>query len=62
VAATLKVAVCPTLTFRLAGCAVMDGGTFTVSVAELLVTLETLLVTVTVKLAELSEAVVAGVV
>ena len=40
----------------------MDGGTFTVNVAALLVTLETLLVTVTVNCALLSEAAVAGVV
>jgi hypothetical protein len=61
VAATLNVAVCPTLTVLLAGCAVMDGGTFTVKVAAILVTLETLFVTVTVNFAALSEAIVAGV-
>ena len=39
----------------------MDGGTLTVNVAALLVTLETLLLTVTMKLALLSKASVAGV-
>ena len=62
VAATVKVAVWPAVTVWLAGCVVMDGATFTVSVAALLVTLPALFVTVTVNWAPLSEAVVAGVV
>src|ERR1700691_3935897 len=40
----------------------MDGGTFTVKVAALLVALETLLVTITMNCALLSEAAAAGVV
>jgi hypothetical protein len=53
------------LTFWLLGCVVMDGaltGVFTVRVAALLFALDTLLVTVTVNVALLSEAEVAGVV
>ena len=61
-AATLNVAVCPALMVRLAGCVVMDGGAFTVNVAVLLVALETLLVTVTVNFALVSEAAADGVV
>lgn len=60
-AVTEKVAVCPTLTVLLIGCVVIEGGTFTVSVAALLVMLF-VPVTVTVKRAPLSEATVAGVV
>jgi hypothetical protein len=61
-AVTLNVAVCPTDTVWLAGCFEIVGGTLTVSVAALLVALETLLLTVTVNCALLSAAVVAGVV
>ena len=50
------------MTVRLAGCVVTVGGTFTVKIAALLVTLPTLLLIVTVNWALLSEAVVAGVV
>ena len=62
VAATVKAALWPAVTAWLAGCVVMDGATFTVSVAALLVTLPALLVTVVVNTAPLSEAAVAGVV
>ena len=44
------------------GCVVMDGGTSTVSVAALLVTLPKPLVATTVKAAPLSEELVGGVV
>ena len=60
-AVTLKVAVCPAVTVLLAGWDEMFGGTLTVSVAARLVTLPTLLETVTVNCAPLSEAVVAAV-
>jgi hypothetical protein len=62
VAVTENVAVCPVKTVLLAGCAVIEGGAFTVRVAPLLVTLPDVPVTVTVKTAPLSEATVAGVV
>ena len=64
-AVTLKVAVCPTVTVALTGCAVMLGATaavVTVSVAALLVTLPALLLTTTLNCAPLSALVVAGVV
>ena len=61
-AATENVAVCPEVTVRLAGCVVIAGGLSTVSVAALLVTLDTGLVTITRKAAPLSVLVVAGVV
>ena len=60
-AATEKVAVWPVKTLLLAGCAVIEGGAFTVRVAPLLVTLPDVPVTVTVNTAPLSEATVAGV-
>ena len=65
VAVTVKVAVCPAVTFLLSGCVVIDGATgaaVTVRVALLLVTLPTESLTVTVNDAPLSEFVVAGVV
>ena len=62
VATTVNVAVWPAVTVWLAGCVVMDGATFTVSVAALLVTLPVLFVTVTVNWAPLSDDVVTGVV
>jgi hypothetical protein len=61
----LKVAVCPTVTVWLAGCAVIVGVTaaaFTVSVAAALVTVPALLLTTTANCAPLSEFVVAAVV
>jgi hypothetical protein len=58
----VKVAVCPAVTVWLAGCVVIAGGRFTVSAAALLFALPTLLVTVTLNEAPLSEATVAGVV
>lgn len=61
-AVTVKVAVCPALTVWLTGCAVMDGGAFTVNMAALLVMLPVLPVTVTVNEAPLSEPAVTGVV
>ena len=61
-AVTVNVAVCPAMTVLLAGCVVTLGGTFTVSVAALLVTLPALPVTVTVNKVPVSEDVVAGVV
>ena len=62
VAATLKVAVCPRVTARLAGCVERTGGKLTVRTAAALVTLETLFVTFTVNCAALSAEVVAAVV
>jgi hypothetical protein len=62
VALTENVAVWPAITLLLTGCAVMDGGAFTVKVAALLVTLPEPLVTATVNVAPLSEAAAAGVV
>jgi len=62
VAVTENVAVCPVNTLLLAGCAVIEGAAFTVNVAPLLVTFPEVPVTVTVKTAPLSDAVVAGVV
>lgn len=62
VAVTEKIAGCPGKTLLLAGCAMIEGAAFTVSVAPLLVTLPEVPVTVTVNTAPLSEAVVAGVV
>ena len=50
------------MTVWLAGWVVIDGGTLTVSVAALLVTLPAPLVTVTVNVEPLSPATVAGVV
>jgi len=61
-AVTEKVAVCPAVTVWLAGCVVIAGGTLTVRVAALLVTLPTELLTTTLNCAPLSAAVVAGVV
>jgi hypothetical protein len=61
-AVTENVAVCPAVTVWLAGCVVIEGGTLTVRVAALLVTLPTELVTTTLNCAPLSVAVVAGVV
>jgi hypothetical protein len=64
-AVTEKVAVWPAVTVRLTGCAVIEGATgagLTVSVAALLVTLPTELVTTTVNCAPLSDVDVAGVV
>jgi len=63
-AVTAKVAVCPAVTVRLAGCVVMVGPTgadVTVSVAALLLTEPVVSLTTTVNDAPLSEAVVAGV-
>jgi hypothetical protein len=62
VAVTENVAVCPVNTLLLAGCAVIEGGAFTVRVAPTLVTLPEVPVMVTVKTAPLSAVVVAGVV
>jgi hypothetical protein len=65
VATTLKDAVCPEVTVRLAGSVVIEGATaagFTVSVAALLVTLPAELLTTTVNCAPLSELLVGGVV
>jgi hypothetical protein len=65
IAATVKVAVWPAVTVWLAGCVVIDGATgaaLTVSIATLLVTLPTKLLSTTVNCAPLSAAVVAGVV
>ena len=62
---TLKVAVCPAATVKLAGCVVIAGataGAFTVRTAALLVTLPALLVTVTVNCALLLATTSAGVV
>jgi hypothetical protein len=61
-AVTLKVAVCPTATVWFAGWAVMTGTAVTVKVAELLVTVPTELLTVTVKIEPLSPLTVDGVV
>jgi hypothetical protein len=61
----VKAAVCPAVTVWFAGCVVIVGVTelaLTVSVAALLVTLPTVLLTTTVNCAPLSELVVAGVV
>ena len=60
-AATLKAAVCPGFTVWLEGWVVMDGATgaaFTVSVAELLVTVPAALLTTQRKVAPLSLAAV----
>src|SRR5512133_3100100 len=62
VAATVNVAVSPSVTEEFAGCVVMAGGTFTVRVALLLVTLPFLLDTTTRNVAASSAPVVAGVV
>jgi hypothetical protein len=65
VAATENEAVWPAVTDWLAGCVVIEGATaaaLTVSVAALLVALPTVLLTVTVNCALLSEVAVAGVV
>jgi hypothetical protein len=65
VAATENVAVWPAVTVWLAGCVVIDGATevaLTVSIAALLVTLPTELLSTTVNCAPLSAVVVAGVV
>ena len=62
VAVALKVAVAPSATVTAAGCVVMAGGTFTVSVAALLVTLPPLFVMTTRNVAPSSAAVAAGVV
>jgi hypothetical protein len=63
---TEKVAVCPTVTSALTGCVVIDGAPAaalaTLRVAVLLVALPALLLTITVKSARLSAAVVGGVV
>ena len=59
---TENVAVCPVRTLLLAGCAVIEGGAFTVRVAPLLVTLPEVPVTVTVNTAPLSEDTADGVV
>ena len=64
-AVTVKVAVWPAMTLRLAGCDVMEGATaaaVTVKSAVLLVMLPEELLTVTLNEAPLSEVVVAGVV
>jgi len=66
-AATLKVAVCPAVTLRLAGCDVIVGATVddalgvTVNVAGVLVAVPIVLVTTTLNCAELSEVVTGGV-
>lgn len=63
-AITVKVAVCPAVTVRLAGYVMMDGATaadVTVSTAALLLTAPVVSLTTTVNDAPLSEAVVAGV-
>jgi hypothetical protein len=65
VAVTENVAVCPSVTVRLAGWLVIVGATgaaFTVSVAALLVALPAELLTTTVNCAPLSAVVVGGVV
>ena len=64
-AVTENVAVCPVVIVTLEGCVVIDGATgagLTVSVAALLVTLPTELLTSTVNCAPLSAVVSAGVV
>ena len=61
-AVTLKVAVWPWFTVALAGCVVIEGAVFTVSVAELLVTELTEFVTTHLKVDPLSVDTVAGVV
>jgi len=64
--ATEKAAVCPTVTFALAGCVVIDGAPAvaaeTLRVAASLVVLPALLLTTTLNCALLSEAEVGGVV
>jgi hypothetical protein len=65
VATTVNVAVCPAVTVRFAGCAVIVGATgaaFTVSAAALLVADPAVLLTTTSKVEPLSEVVVADVV
>ena len=62
VAVTANVAVWPAITVLLTGWEVIAGALLTVSVAELLVTLPTLLLTTTANCAPLSVLVVAGVV
>ena len=62
VAVTENEAVWPAVTVWLTGCVVMEGGTLTVRVAALLVTVPTELLTTTVNSAPLSEVVVTGVV
>jgi hypothetical protein len=62
VAVTVNVAVCPAVTVWFAGCVVITGAGFTVSVAEALVTVPAVFVTTTANADPLSDIVVAGVV